>query len=282
MRIKIFPSDRTGCGFYRCAEPGRVVSELTADVEVEMVYEEDEEGGLEVTLSGRIGAERVVSVKDPECDVLVLQRPAHRHLIESIPHIQAYGTAVVVDYDDDFDSLHPRNQAYTHYQPETNPQLNKIWAKLASELADLVTVTTPALRKRYGEHGRAAILPNCIPEWYLKVDPFWPDEFSTKRPSIGWAGNPHSHPGDLEIMGAAIHDLTFDRLARFCTIGAPDATSRHSPPRSTSGSFPSQTRRSTGRSLTSRDWSTQRWEFPSLHHQLGRTRISFASGPGIS
>lgn len=220
MKIRIFPGDQTGCGFYRCMEPGRVVSELSADVEVEYVYHELDDGGLEVTLAGRLGNERVVGVRDPECDVIVLQRPAHRHLVESIPHIQRYGTAVVVDFDDDFDSLHPRNQAYPAYDPEHNPLQNKIWAKLASSLADLVTVTTPALAKTYGEHGRVAVLRNYVPESYLTVKPFWPEEYATKRPHIGWAGNPFSHPGDLEVMGSAIHDLTFDRRARFCTIGS--------------------------------------------------------------
>lgn len=220
MIVRIFPSDRTGCGFYRCEEPGRVVSELTADVEVQYVYNEDDDGGLTVTLSGRLGAEKVVKVEDPQCDVIVLQRPAHRHLIEAIPHIQSYGTAVVVDFDDDFDSIHPRNQAYSHYQPETNPMLNKVWAKLSTTLADLVTVTTPALAKTYGKHGRVAVLPNYIPESYLKVKPYWPDVTANPEiPRIGWAGNPFSHPGDLEVMGGAIHDLSYEGKAVFRTIG---------------------------------------------------------------
>jgi glycosyltransferase involved in cell wall biosynthesis len=200
-------------------EPGRVVSELTSDVEVQYVYNEDDYGAFEVSLHGKLGAEHVVAVTDPECDVVVLQRPAHRHLVETIPLLQQHGCAVVVDYDDDFDSIHPKNQAWSHYQPETNPQLNKVWAKLASNLADLVTVTTPALAKRYGQHGRVATLPNYVPESYLKVEPSWPTEHMRNVPSIGWAGNPGSHPGDLEVMGAAIHDLTFDKIARFKTIG---------------------------------------------------------------
>lgn len=224
MKVRLFPGDQSGCGFYRMMEPGRVVSELSADVEVEYVFYEEDEGGLEVTLAGRLGSEKVIAVKDPECDVIVLQRPAHRHLVEAIPHIQAHGIAVVADFDDDFDSLHPRNQAFLAYDPERNPMQNKVWAKLASSLADLVTVTTPALAKTYGAHGRVAVLRNYVPESYLSVKPTWPDQLGVPTidiPSIGWAGNPYSHPGDLEVMGTSIHDLAWDHTARFRTIGTP-------------------------------------------------------------
>jgi O-antigen biosynthesis protein len=217
--VRIFPSDRTGCGFYRMEEPGRVVAQSTTGVEIQYVWSEFDEGGLDVTLAGRLGNEKVVGVKDPECDVIVLQRPAHRHLVEAIPHIQAHGTAVVCDYDDDFDSIHPRNQAWSYYEPDLNPMLNKVWAKLGSTLADLVTVTTPALKKTYGQHGRVATIPNYIPESYLKVEPTWPEP-SNHLPSIGWAGNPGSHPGDLEVMGAAVHDITYAEQAVFRTIGS--------------------------------------------------------------
>ncbi len=201
-------------------EPGRVTSdaELAA---VEYVFDSADEGGLEVQLQGRLGAERVASVDHPGCDVIVLQRPAHKHLVEAIPHLQAHGVAVVCDYDDDFDTIDMANPAYAAYDPATNPMSNKVWAKLASELADLVTVATPALAKKYGAHGRCVVLPNCVPERYLKVTPFWPvgAERRCEYTRIGWAGNPRTHPGDLEVMDKAIFNLVDNNRAVFRTIG---------------------------------------------------------------
>lgn len=216
MIVRLFPSDRTGCGFYRCEEPGRVVRD-GSDTEVQFCYNSQDDGGLVVNLAGPLGNEKVVQVADPECDVIVLQRPAHRHLVEAIPHLQAHGCAVVVDYDDDFDSLDVRNLAYAAYDPRHNPMSNKVWAKLASQLADLVTVTTPALAKRYGSHGRVVVIPNYVPERYLDVKPMTSSDDCTR---IGWAGNPFSHPGDLEVMGDAIIQVVSDTGAMFRTVGS--------------------------------------------------------------
>jgi len=220
VKVRIFPGDQTGCGFYRCIEPGRVVAAGHADVEIDYVFHSDEEHGLEVTTQGKLGNERVVAVEDPGVDVIVLQRPAHRHVVEAIPYLQAHGVAVVCDYDDDFDALDPSNQAYLAYDPVRNPMNNKVWAKLGSQLADMVTVTTPALAKKYGAHGQVVVIPNYVPERYLDIKPEWHGPvFDSDAPRIGWAGNPHTHPGDLKVMGRAMHDLTWGGDAVFRTIG---------------------------------------------------------------
>lgn len=215
MIVRLMAADRTGCGHARIIHPGRVVADQTTEIAVQFVFDDDEEGALRVGLHGRIGNENVVSVEDPQCDVLVMQRPAHRHLVEAIPFIQAYGTAVVVDLDDDFDTIDIRNAAWAAYDPQSSPSSNKIWARRATELCDLLTVTTPALARRYGQHGRVAILPNYIPEAYLKID----------RPHvpplrIGWAGSVKSHPGDLEVMQGAMRAVQYRANVVFSTVGS--------------------------------------------------------------
>jgi len=236
VKVRVFPSDRTGCGFYRILAPVDALIAGGADVELEINYQfavggsDEAPGDINVMLSGSLGrTEKVVSVADPECDVIVLQRPAHKHVVEAIPHLQAHGCAVVCEYDDDFDSVDRRNPAYMAYDPRTNPMQNKIWAKLGSSLADLVTVTTPALVKRYGAHGRVVTLPNYVPEWYLGVETkaakadWLGTDLSVYEggtgPRIGWAGNPASHPGDLAVMGDAIVNLMSDTDTVFRTIG---------------------------------------------------------------
>lgn len=223
--VRLFPSDQFGCGFSRMLEPARCVLEQTTGVEIQYVFNQEDEGGFEVMLAGRMGQEKVVSVADPECDIVVMQRPAHRHVIETIPHLQAWGCAVVCEYDDDFNSIDPRHAAYLAYEPRHNPMINKLWAQLGSQLADLVTVTTPSLAKTYGSHGRCKVLPNCVPESYLSVKPRWEDdgyftEHYPTTPRIGWAGNPNAHPGDLEVMGDAIANLYYQDKAILRTVGS--------------------------------------------------------------
>lgn len=137
----------------------------------------------------------------PDADVVVIQRPGRAHWAETIPLLQAAGVRVVVDVDDDFDSIPKSNVACRDYDPRVNPRHNRDWIRRACELADLVTVTTPHLSSVYGRHGRVAVLPNLVPSAYLSIQPSDPLENT-----IGWAGSVDTHPGDLEMTGTAVQD----------------------------------------------------------------------------
>lgn len=217
MRIKLFVADAAGCGFYRMRAPGEAAARLTSDVDIVFVSSVEDEESLEVHLDGPIGNTHVTGVSDPKCDVLVLQRPMNRELVESIPLIQQWGTAVVVEVDDDFDRVHPNNPAWRGIQPQLSPNSNVLWFNLAVQLADLVTVSTPALEKRYGQHGRVRVLPNYIPESYLEVE----RDHENESIELGWPGNAKVHPGDLKIVGSAVTDTLQKTDANFRAIGTP-------------------------------------------------------------
>jgi hypothetical protein len=205
LRVRLFPADRSGCGHYRCIFPGRAVEALDEDVELEWVFDPTDDGSLELQLVGSIGVARVVGVTHPGCDVVVLQRPAHRHLAEAIPFLQAHGVAVVCDFDDDFENIDTRNPAWRAYNPRLSPELNSAWARVAAQYADLVTVTTPALARRYGGHGRVVTLPNYVPESHLDAKPL--EEWARPWLKLGYAGSAAAHPGDLEVTGDAVRRL---------------------------------------------------------------------------
>jgi glycosyltransferase involved in cell wall biosynthesis len=84
-------------------------------------------------------------------------------------------------------------------------------AEESCRIADLVTVSTPRLAKRYGAHGRVALLPNCVPEEYLTIE----HEDSDR---IVWAGSMQVHPDDIQMTGAAIARL-MRWGAEFCVVG---------------------------------------------------------------
>lgn len=136
----------------------------------------------------------------PDADVVVIQRPGRAHWSELIPHLQDAGVRVVCDLDDDFDAIPSGNIARSHYDPKVNPRHNRDWIRQAADLADLVTVSTAPLAGRYGRHGRITVLPNLVPEAYLRIQ-------GDKQPgTVGWSGSVDTHPGDLETVGTAVAD----------------------------------------------------------------------------
>lgn len=140
---------------------------------------------------------RIEWVQNPEHDIVVISRPARRWWADVIPYLRDYGIRVVVDMDDLFDRIHPKNAAHQAYDPNRDMTVNHEWADEACKRADLVTCTTPALQKRYG-HGHSVVLPNLVPERYL-----WMDSFP--RPAtMGWTGSVHTHPEDLQATKGAV------------------------------------------------------------------------------
>lgn len=165
--------------------------------------------------------DRVEAVKDLDCDVAVFQRVFHRRSnptmgfadqgvsLELLRAVQAEGVAVVVDLDDDLGAVDPRHVGYPHLEG-VGPIVSD-----GCRLADLVTVSTPALAKRYG-NGKARVIPNGVPRAYLGIQY---EGWRSLPPVIGWTGTPTTHVGDLEMMGAAIRELCTEGRARFRAIG---------------------------------------------------------------
>jgi hypothetical protein len=162
----------------------------------------------------------------PDADVVVFQRPTSGYLVQAIPLLQRRGVAVVVDMDDDLAHIDPRNPAWSVHQPTVRgphgqqaPNLHNYGnARLACRHADLVTVSTPALADTYGAHGRVATMYNLVPRRYL-------DTLHDDSDLVGWPGSLHSHPGDLQTMGAAIAQHVAGG-GRFKIIGDATGTGR--------------------------------------------------------
>jgi glycosyltransferase involved in cell wall biosynthesis len=173
-------------------------------------------------LSGRPGLETAV-VREVEAldragrpdlgtDVVVIQRPLWRRIVDIIPRLQGRGIAVVVDLDDDFAALHPGHPSREHLDEDTNAG----HLARACAAADLVTAPTPALLRRYAPHGRGALIGNYLPRWAL--------DFAARRNgrTVGWSGVAADHPGDLEDTGGAVAAVLRRNQARFQVVGPPE------------------------------------------------------------
>lgn len=193
MKIRYSPADEGGCGHYRLIWPAQHLATLGHDVA------------------------RATPNVEPGTDVMIIQRPLRQTWAEDvIPTLQAHGIAVVVEIDDDFHAIDPENAAWRHCNPRFSPDSNYQHLGRAAALADLVTVTTPALADRYGSHGRVQVIPNYIPEWYLDVQP---TRHGAQR--LGWTGTPQTHPGDLEQARAGVREALEPALGwEFRAIGS--------------------------------------------------------------
>lgn len=192
LNVYIFPGDHGGCAFYRMLEPVRATTEyginstVTTDIPVDGYVNDD----------GSFDIQNV----DFDADVMVIQRPLLRAMVDLIKACQKKGIACVVELDDDFEAIHKGNQAYRAVNPEYSPASNWHWLKECCEIADLVTVSTPNLARRYASHGRGVVLRNCIPASELSRPKIPAEDLR-----LGWSGTLQNHPEDLHVVGSQIN-----------------------------------------------------------------------------
>jgi len=224
LRVYLYPGDRTGCGSYRMLWPAAAVDAQT-DLDVTVVGPEERAVRVGFNFKGQVAEEKFPA----DADVIVLQRPTVSFLVDMIPMVRARGCAVVVDMDDDLSHIHPANPAFGTLAKEIPHPENKrvripnphsaVNAARACSLATMVTVTTPRLAASYpNQRAGSVIVPNCVPERYLAVGHVDSD-------LVGWGGSVHSHPDDLQVVGAAVAQLLAGG-GRFETVGQPDGVGR--------------------------------------------------------
>lgn len=217
MRVAVWPCDDHGCGHYRLRWPAEALIAQGADVVV------DRRGPVILWSHSWEGRDtpptntHAVAFQEPyEADVVVMQRPAMHAWREVIPLLQAQGTRVVVDMDDLFDGVEKTHIAHKEYQ---SVAVNHRYVDECCRIADLVTVSTPALLSRYG-YGHGVVLPNLVPEAYLSI-------WGLKRPeTVGWSGLVVTHPGDLKSTDGGIASAIIGTDWSFHVIGSPDAVAQ--------------------------------------------------------
>jgi glycosyltransferase involved in cell wall biosynthesis len=174
------------------------------------------DGGMNITQAKNGGIEswrdsitdRIIHIEEVPYDVVVMQLPSRQDALDTIPLLQAQGVAVVVDFDDDYWAFHPGHFMKDH---EDRFKMSK-----AAMMADLVTVTTPALARKIKPWtvNPPKVVRNCIPESYLATLALEHDGMR-----VGWSGNPDTHPADLEAAGDAVRRVVRANGATFYSVG---------------------------------------------------------------
>ena len=212
MRVVVCPADVGGCGFYRVIAPATVLKKQGLDIEID--YQSKSQ--VAIRKDGRI-----VSFKDTGHNIMVLQRPMMPDVVDGIPAIQANGTKVVVEIDDDFWSVDVKGRFFT----TTRALGGSVdYLTKACKMADMVTVSTPALAKLV-PNKNVVVLRNYVPAYYLDVEANhgtgW--EATEGKTVVGWAGSTQTHVGDIERMGYSLRTSVRKNDAKFFVIGAEDA-----------------------------------------------------------
>lgn len=190
MRVRFVASDTTGGGYCRSFWPAE---HLKAQ-------------------EGFHARAEVWWPKRDEYDVVVMHRPLQRDYVRRVRRYQDAGLRVLIDEDDDLYRVPPDN-VEAHAILTGNGALAQHEA--AVELADGVTVTTPALQAQYEAFGKRVFLcPNALPirmsvhQFHRPRDP---------RVLVSWAGIVKTHRQDLEWLQPAMELLMRD--AHLVTIG---------------------------------------------------------------
>ena len=221
MNVLLCTTVFTGSLYHRMAEPARAVEE--ADL------------GVRVTVQRGLTTTMVPDPKNPEgplvvrdvdaqgADVVVLQLPKTREMLDCLRLLQAQGVAVVVEMDDLLSAVPPGHQGHNYL---IRMGTSRIAAACARE-ADFVTVSTPNLLQEYGSPGRGMVVPNAMPRRIAELPPAY--EREPHVVTVGWTGTVGSHPYDLQEMGSGLQqalDRTRGR-SRFAIMGqAGDARQR--------------------------------------------------------
>lgn len=194
-RVVVYPNNLDAMGYYRLIWPGVACVKAGHDV---LVMDPGNEERLQWIPDSK---GRLKDITTPECDVIVLQRPTQRLIVEAIQVWQSRGIKVVVDMDDNMRAISAvANPAAHKLLHGANTEVSWRYAADACQAADLVTVSTAALQNVYG----GVVIRNHVPQAYLDVDPGpfkVPDMF-------GWTGAIGFRNQDPKETGGAFAKLT--------------------------------------------------------------------------
>jgi glycosyltransferase involved in cell wall biosynthesis len=211
--VEIIPSDKKACALYRLAWPGlEVAAQAGWQVNVH------DPGDVKVVRPfGIQGIDDLESV-----DLVVMQRVATPRQLALIRALQDLGIAVVVDVDDLLSDIERDNNSHAYWNATVGDVPRWKLLDAACHRADLVTVSTPQLAKKYAKHQRFEVLRNMLPNHAFASPDATHERYARhgREVVVGWTGSLDSHPHDLEILGSSIREaMDEDPDIRFHVVG---------------------------------------------------------------
>lgn len=207
-------SDDTGCGMFRLEWPSQYLRSEFPSLSNQIVSVSPKNRGMLIQ-AGLDKNNNVAQAMFPDnMAVIVIQRTTHRHLMECIPFWQESGIRVVIDVDDDMSCIHPSNPAFKAYQPSKDNMHSHAHLTRACQMADAVTVTTPALARRYRPD--AYVIPNYLPDQYYGIS-------RIDNTDLMWPASIGTHPNDHIPIGNALQRVVRETDSQVHMIGSDTA-----------------------------------------------------------
>lgn len=211
MKVLVWPGDTGGSGFHRVRLPAAICKENGIDLEVlnQVPARRQDDGEYKILTQGI------------EADVLVIQRPLYKYVVDAIPEFQKDGIAVVVELDDDLEAITKNHMAYEVLDPKKSPYMNWAHLRRATETCDLLTCATKALADKYGKEGRTVVISNYMPKEITEIDLMGPLH------TVGWTSNVETHPNDLQQTKGGVAAAVIDEKAALYIVGDPKNVARN-------------------------------------------------------
>lgn len=213
-KVLALRADYGGCSKYRLVEPIKELEKQGFDLDIRIDQDLAIDG--EKITSGNRYEYNIFEIQE-DIDLLILQRPLNKSIYAVAEQAKKQGIAVVVELDDDLDSVHPNNSAFKSVHPRHSPDSNYEWVWKTCALADMVTVSTPHLTRWGSEVGvETAVLRNCIPDEVFDNPPAASIAVSA---GLGWTGTVTTHPEDLLEVGDAVARVLRRHSQSFHVVG---------------------------------------------------------------
>jgi hypothetical protein len=212
MKVLLSTTMFTGSLYHRMAEPARAVE--AAGLGIEVTVQRGVKTVMAPDPADPSGPLVVREVDAQGADVVVLQLPKTREMLDCLRLLQAQGVAVVVELDDHLTAVPPGHQGH---EALVRRGVGRMAEAIVRE-ADFVTVSTPNLLQ-FAPGGRGVVVPNAIPRRIAELPPAYEREQDVL--TVGWTGTVGTHPYDLQEMGTGLQQA-LDRTAgrsRFAIMG---------------------------------------------------------------
>lgn len=214
LEVLCLRADFGGCSKYRLVEPVKELEKQGFDLNVRI--DQDLAVDAEKVILGNNYEYNIFEIQE-DIDLLVLQRPLNKSIYAVAEQARKQGITIVVELDDDLDTVHPDNSAYRSVHPSYSPLSNYEWVWKTCALADLVTVSTPRLTRWGSEVGvESVVLRNCIPDEVFDIPPSASIGVSA---GLGWSGTVTTHPVDLREVGDAVGRVLRRHKQGFHVVG---------------------------------------------------------------
>ncbi len=216
MRNKtyVMRSDDTGCGMFRMHWPAEYICAAYPEFAHRVISVAPSQRGSLIQAGLDRNGDVVKSLFPNDMATIVLQRVTFKNILQCIPFWQEAGIRVVIDVDDDLSCIHPTNRAFGAYKPTKGLPDSYLNLFKACQIADTVTVTTPALADRYRDD--AVVIPNYLPDQYYGLE-------RTDNTDLMWPASFGTHPNDYEPCGPVVQRVQRETNVKVRMLGADKA-----------------------------------------------------------